>query len=321
MEQFVSRRITGLAGISVLLALGSLLPGMQFLGIPALLFGIQALRGMNQVEAGPAPRLLAFFAMALGAVTTIVFVLSLIALVLGNLREKSHRVACQNNLRLLGQAILHYEEDRSVFPSATLPQASLPLEVRMSWLVSILPYMNPPGRAPATNTQSNRALKLFDELDKAKAWNDSANRDQWHQYQGHYLCPSRPESEDPGRRLTSYVGITGIGPNAAEVTIKDHDAGFFGYDRVIAKDNITRGTSNTFMVTETARNNGPWMAAGPPTLRSVDPADQPFIGLDRPFGGMHPGGCNVLFVDGSVRFVQQSVLPDVWIGQARINEF
>jgi prepilin-type processing-associated H-X9-DG protein len=320
MEQFVSRRITGLALVSLLVGLASFIPGLQVLGFVALLLGVQAVRGMNRVEAGWGLRWIALLGLALGAVMASVFIVSVIALGLGNLRERGHRLGCQNNLRLLGQGVLRYQDERKVYPAATLSQPSLPLEKRMSWMVAILPYMNPPGRTPADVPRIHQALKLYEELDKTKAWDDSANRDLWSHYKGPYLCPSRPESEGLERLLTNYVGITGIGKNSAEVPVKDRDAGFFGYDRVIQPDNITRGTSSTMMATETLMNNGPWMAGGVSTVRSIDPNDQPFIGLDRPFGGLHPGGLNVLFADGSVRFMQQGINPEIWINQARINE-
>ncbi|HEV3235563.1 MAG TPA: DUF1559 domain-containing protein [Gemmataceae bacterium] len=320
MEYIVSRRITGLALVSLVLGLASVIPGLQVLGLIALLLGFQAVRGMNQVQAGATWRWAAFLGMALGAITSVVLVIGLIGLILATLREKSHRIECQNNLRRLGEAVLLYQDEREVYPAATLSQPSLPLEKRMSWMVGILPYMSPSGRAPADSPRLHQALKLYDEIDKTKAWDDSVNLDLWGHYKGPYLCPSRPESEGAERLLTNYVGITGIGKNSAVVPVKDPDAGFFGYDRIIKPAIITRGTSSTYMVTETLNDNGPWMAGGRPTLRSIDPHDQPFIGLDRPFGGLHPGGLNVLFVDGSVRFTQQSIQPEVWINQARIND-
>ena len=63
------------------------------------------------------------------------------------------------------------------------------------------------------------------------------------------------------------------------------------------------------MATETGRDNGPWTAGGPPTVRGVDPADAPYIGPGRAFGGLHPGGLNVLFADGSAEFMQDDVSP------------
>src|SRR5690349_16810568 len=56
MEHIVSRRITSLALASLVLGLASLIPGLQILGLIALLLGFQAVRGMNQVEAGAAWR-------------------------------------------------------------------------------------------------------------------------------------------------------------------------------------------------------------------------------------------------------------------------
>jgi prepilin-type processing-associated H-X9-DG protein len=319
MELTGARRVKGLAVLSLVLALASLIPGLQLLGLAALFLGFQALRGLNQVEAGIGLRFSALLGMGIGGVMTGVLVVGLISLALNSLREKGHRVECQNNLRRLGQGVNLYYGDRKVYPAATLSQPNLPIEQRMSWFVAILPYMNPPERVQPNVERVHKALKLYEELDKTKGWDDPVNSNVWDDYKGPYLCPSRPEAGETGRRLTNYVGIAGVGPDAAQLPAKDPRAGFFGYDRLIKIEDVTRGTSSTIMVTETARDIGPWMAGGPATVRGVDPEDQPFIGLNRPFGGLHPHGLNVLFVDGSVHFVLESVDPDVWLNQARIT--
>jgi prepilin-type processing-associated H-X9-DG protein len=71
-------------------------------------------------------------------------------------------------------------------------------------------------------------------------------------------------------------------------------------------------------VAETGRALGPWTAGGPPTIRGLDPSDRPYIGQDRQFGGTHPGGSMVLFVDGSVRFVKSSIDPRVFEAMSTI---
>jgi prepilin-type processing-associated H-X9-DG protein len=119
--------------------------------------------------------------------------------------------------------------------------------------------------------------------------------------------------------LTSYLGIAGVGVDAARYPRKDPRAGFFGYDRVITQADITSGTSVTMMVAETTQHNGPWLAGGSPSVRGLDPDIERYIGLGRPFGGLHLDGLNVLWVDGSVRPVGERVAPAEFRASARIN--
>jgi prepilin-type processing-associated H-X9-DG protein len=83
----------------------------------------------------------------------------------------------------------------------------------------------------------------------------------------------------------------------------------FGYDRVTRPQDVERGLSNTMMVIETRQGLGPWTAGGPATIRGVDPATKPYIGPGLPWGGYHRGGTYVLFADGSVRFIKDTVEP------------
>ena len=61
-----------------------------------------------------------------------------------------------------------------------------------------------------------------------------------------------------------------------------------------------------------AFETGPWLRGGSSTLRGLDPAIEPYIGPARPFGGCHPGGCYASMVDGSVRFIKDSIDPPVF---------
>ena len=71
---------------------------------------------------------------------------------------------------------------------------------------------------------------------------------------------------------------------------------------------MTAGISYTLMALETTLDNGPWIAAGFPTVRGIPDVD-PLLGPGAPFGGCHAGGLNALFVDGTVRFKSNSIDP------------
>jgi len=71
-------------------------------------------------------------------------------------------------------------------------------------------------------------------------------------------------------------------------------------------------------VAETSDLERPWTSGGRATVRGLDPSRQPYLGRGRQFGGIHPGGANVLFVDGSVRFVRETVDAKVFEALATV---
>jgi prepilin-type processing-associated H-X9-DG protein len=128
-----------------------------------------------------------------------------------------------------------------------------------------------------------------------------------------FLCQDNTARLPTSQRFpTSYVGVAGIGPDAATLSKEDRRAGIFGYDRETTPDDIKDGSSSTLLVIETARENGPWTAGGFPTVRGFDLGGFPALGPDGQFGGLHRGGCNACFADGSVRFLSESLDPRVF---------
>ena len=130
--------------------------------------------------------------------------------------------------------------------------------------------------------------------------------------------PGNACTAGPGEgALTHYVGLVGVGTDAAELPLKHPRAGFFGYTRCLAPGDVTDGLSNTIIAIETAFENGPWAAGGFATVRGVDPDEAPHVGPGRPFGTTHnvqrpflrtpPTMANAAMGDGATRRISDGI--------------
>jgi prepilin-type processing-associated H-X9-DG protein len=118
-----------------------------------------------------------------------------------------------------------------------------------------------------------------------------------------------------GYAATNYVGIAGVGEDAATLKIRDPRAGIFGYDRRTRFSDIKDGMSNTLLVGEVYRDLGPWAQGGHATVRGL--TTKPYInGPDGIGCGKGSGGVNVLMADGSVRFVSENIASEVFEAMA-----
>jgi prepilin-type processing-associated H-X9-DG protein len=224
------------------------------------------------------------------------------------------RAECANNLKLISLFLDMYESGHGTFPPGTVPHAALSPERRLSWWAHLAGFLE------------QGFLLLFD-LDEP--WDAGANRAPRAEHTsttgdpppyttpiGDFsmaTCPAcRPRTKGGGAAPTQYVGIAGLGIDAPTLPPGHPRAGVFGYDRRTRVAEITDGASTTLMLAETTLANGPWTAGGPATVRGVDPGRTPYIGPGRQFGGAHPGGANVAFADGSVRFLGEAIDPKVF---------
>jgi prepilin-type processing-associated H-X9-DG protein len=282
--------------------------------LPALYVGWWAVRAINSSDGRLYGRGLAIAGLVLGIVATFATILGCVALMLLPAQEKNYLAGCTNNLRLLGQAVNRYgDHHNGQLPPATVSNASLAPERRLSWEAAIVLYLS----------EGTPAGKKWEELAREiafkEAWDASANDAPRQKNVPPFLCPTFARGFAEGRKgLTAYVGVAGVGDDAAALPLTDPRAGFFGYDRTLTRDDIAAGGSTTMMVVETAHDNGPWLAGGPPTVRGLDPDCERYIGQGRPFGGLHREGCNVLWADGSVRRVHDDVAPKVFRDTALI---
>jgi prepilin-type processing-associated H-X9-DG protein len=182
---------------------------------------------------------------------------------------------------------------------------NLPPEKRLSWQVALLPYLEQDD--------------VYAKIDLEQAWDAARNEEGVRRVIKCFLCPTGNAPLDPG--VTYYIGMAGVGPDAVTLPKDSPRAGVFGYDRTIALKDITDGTMNTILALESFIDNGGWAAGGRATVRSIDPDDQPYIGIDRQFGRLHAQrswfgtmqtSANAAMADGSVRQIRHTINPRVF---------
>jgi prepilin-type processing-associated H-X9-DG protein len=192
-------------------------------------------------------------------------------------------------------------------PQGTVPLAGVSPEQRFSWQVTLLPFI-----------EQERA---YEKIDQQQPWNSPANLVAVNWQFKVYRCPTGIERNAESFPITTYVGMAGVGTDAATLPTDSPRAGVFGYDRIVTIDDIKDGTSNTILAIETFVDNGPWAAGGFATVRGIDAELQPYIGIDRAFGRLHaqrswfgtmPTSANAAFVDGSVRGLDHSINPSTF---------
>lgn len=187
-------------------------------------------------------------------------------------REVARRSQCKNNLKQIALALFNYESHYHALPPAyTVDANGKPLH---SWRTLILPYLD-------SNTP-------YRKIDLTKAWDDPANAVAFNTSIHAYQCPSTilPTNH------TTYMAV--VTSNSC----------FQATEPRLLSD-IKDGLSKTLMVIEVDVEHAvPWMApsdADEAVLQSLFPQGK----------HTHTGGMHAACVDGSVRFINQNLSPDV----------
>ncbi len=198
----------------------------------------------------------------------------LVAPAVGTARAAARRAQSANNLKQIGLAFHTYHATTNHFPAA-VNMGGKNRNIPSSWRVAILPYIE----QQALYKQYN-----FDE-----PWDGPNNRKLIDKMPAVYAYPGPEGSSSRAKGHTSYFVFTG--PSTA--------VGAGGESGI---QNFTDGTSNTILAVE-GKAEVPW----------TRPADIPFD-PQQPLpeiGGYTPDGTNVLFADGSVHFLKNTVNPRV----------
>lgn len=190
-------------------------------------------------------------------------------------RAAARRTQQSNNLRQIGLALLNYEGVHRRFPPSSNPKnfdaQGRPL---LGWRVHILPFLEQQA--------------LYDEFHLDEPWDSPHNR----------------QLID---RMPTVFGSTTFPQVAAEgktVMLMPRGKGTIGEEaQGIEFAQVQDGLSNTIVVVEAAPSAA--VAWTSPDDLNFD-VDDPLAGLV----GSHPGGFQVLFGDGSVRFISQAIAPE-----------
>lgn len=237
---------------------------------------------------------------------------SIFTVFIAQVREAAARSRCGNNVKQIAFAVANYTDTyQGAFPPAGEMDPRLwppvePPEKRLSWLVAIVPFIE------ATN--------LYNKLSHDKTWDAEENRFAALTDYRIFQCPGYPDRLPASTLVpTHYPGITGIGADAIMLPLEHPHAGILGYDRKVTRKDLSHGGSETVLVAETSQASGAWTAAGAPTARGLILDGSPYIGTGGQFGGNHRRGANVVLLDGSVRFLEQSIDPAVWETMATLT--
>jgi len=222
----------------------------------------------------------------------------------------------QNRIHDLASALNAHVRAKGQFPRGTAvrepnpERGSLPWrpDQRVSWMAEVLPFINN-GEFMGLSKMINATGKSWREDENLAVARtvvppflaaDSQQPTWWIPYPG---VPTPVAA-------THFVGISGIGPDAAEYAADDPAVlkrlGVFGYDRITRLADIKDGPKNTIAVIQVPPFfKAPWIAGGGATVRGVSETEsiKPFVCAtyqDKP-------GTFAIFCDGAVRFIPATI--------------
>lgn len=263
----------------------------------------------------------------------IAILVSLIGPAVVRARESARRIDCSNHLRQIGIALASHEETRQSLPAGWKSDAGG--GSAFGWAVSILPWIE----QKALSDRVRRDLPL----------DDAANSFPLSQTIPVMFCPSDPvestfalysegDEETSGYGQTSVTVLTTL-PSASFVGVfgthdPDDGSGIRGEGAFVCRQptrfaQFERGLSRTMLVTERTARKLPstWIgfltAGEDAAARVVGFAD---VGPNRDeadeceFDSRHVGQINVLWGDGRVEPVSDSIDARVYRTQARLRD-
>jgi prepilin-type N-terminal cleavage/methylation domain-containing protein/prepilin-type processing-associated H-X9-DG protein len=268
----------------------------------------------------------------------IAIIAALIALLLPavqSAREAARRASCVNNLKQIALATMNYHDVNQVFPTQIggTPWGSIK-DARVGWLLQILPQMEQSNLFSAYNFSNSVGPNL------GVPWCSPSNSTVIVTSVSLFICPSYPGAKTINNQAdfnglgapenTWAVGVTcykgNLGDNSSATTFVTPYASlgdvavargiFWRGTQVTPIAGVTDGTSNTFLAGEALPSKCEWnswansnhsvaMTSIPLNSKlNTNPANYPTC---YGFQSQHPSGANFAMVDGSVRFIKETI--------------
>ncbi len=220
---------------------------------------------------------------------------SLVALLLPAVqaaREAARRTHCLNNLHQIGVGLHLYHDTYKAFPPGGIEWRPFgnTTKRQLAWSAFLLPYIEQQA--------------LYAQLDLSTPFDSAENAAGAATILSIYLCPSRRPDVTlvDGRGPSDYGGIFGERITSPNQPPK----GTMIYDQAIRIAEVADGTSVTLIAAEdTSWADGQWING-----RNI--FDQAFAinaapRFENDIRSEHPDGAYGVFVDGSVRFLSESL--------------
>jgi prepilin-type processing-associated H-X9-DG protein len=187
-------------------------------------------------------------------------------------RSAARRSQSTNNMKQIGLAMFNYEAANGHLPGTIRDKDGKAL---LSWRVQLLPYLE--------------EAALYNEFKLDEPWDSAHNKPLMDRMPMSFTIPGALQA--PG--MTYYRGFSGAS------TLFDPEA-----KGGVKIADITDGTSNTIAVVE-AKEAVEWTR--PDNDLAFDNKEDTAKALLPKLGGHFPGGFNTLFLDGSVRFIKETI--------------
>ena len=267
-------------------------------------------------------------------IAIIAVLIALLVAAVQKVRESANRIQCSNNLMQLGLALHNFHDTRKKFPpgyaDGPCAEAGITKPVTHGWAPYILPFIE--------------QKPLFDLYRWDVQVYDPLNQPAVAKHVQVFQCPSTPEQDrvmtfgvfDWGGKgaCGDYAPALSVDPVLVQRGWIDRAANCDGVltpNRMTRLNEITDGTSNTILLTESAGRPRWWQAgkAGPDQTITGGPwaAGHPGITLqgsefdgstrpgrcainctnDHEVYSFHARGANAVFADGSVHFLSSDM--------------
>jgi hypothetical protein len=242
--------------------------------------------------------------------------LAFMRIIMVYLRGEAEMVNTRTRIHDLAAATQTYLNARGQFPRGTFdhPVAGDQLNTwapqrRLSWMVELLPYLGDGDYKDLS-------------VDRNKQWTEGSNQIMAHLVVPQFVAPAKSRQPyrinypgaGPGLAATHFVGIAGVGNDAAYYSDKDasvaNKLGVFGYERVTRKEDLKDVADKTILLIQAPlTHKAPWVSGGGATIRGVSEdidSFKPFIVAE--YNGKK--GAFAIMCDGKVRFIQETITPE-----------